>query len=104
MGWFGKLTLGTLGLIFGGPLGAIAGAALGHVLIDKSGGLVSRLIPPLTAAEQREAFQRAVEVDPRSAEAHNWVGVALAAKTELHDIAVKEGADFRRCGQSPDGV
>ena len=35
MGWFGKLTFGTLGLLFGGPLGAIAGAALGHHLVDK---------------------------------------------------------------------
>jgi DnaJ like chaperone protein len=35
MSWFGKLTFGSLGLLFGGPLGAIAGAALGHVLIDK---------------------------------------------------------------------
>ena len=37
MGWFGKLTFGTLGLFFGGPLGAIAGAALGHHLVDKKG-------------------------------------------------------------------
>jgi DnaJ like chaperone protein len=35
MGWFGKLTFGSLGMLLGGPLGAIAGAALGHVLIDK---------------------------------------------------------------------
>jgi DnaJ like chaperone protein len=35
MGWFGKLTFGSLGMLFGGPLGAIAGAALGHALIDK---------------------------------------------------------------------
>ena len=35
MGWFGKLTFGSLGLFLGGPLGAIAGAALGHHLIDK---------------------------------------------------------------------
>lgn len=35
MGWFGKLTLGTLGLFMGGPLGAIAGAVLGHHLFDK---------------------------------------------------------------------
>ena len=35
MGWFGKITLGTLGLLLGGPLGAVAGAALGHVLVDK---------------------------------------------------------------------
>ena len=35
MGWFGKLTFGSLGMLFGGPIGAIAGAALGHVLVDK---------------------------------------------------------------------
>ncbi|MBW1804936.1 MAG: TerB family tellurite resistance protein [Deltaproteobacteria bacterium] len=35
MGWFGKLTFGSMGLLFGGPLGAIAGAALGHHLVDK---------------------------------------------------------------------
>jgi DnaJ like chaperone protein len=35
MGWFGKLTLGALGLLMGGPLGAIAGAALGHHLFDR---------------------------------------------------------------------
>ncbi len=34
MGWFGKLTFGSLGLFLAGPLGAIAGAALGHHLID----------------------------------------------------------------------
>ena len=37
MGWFGKLTFGSLGLFLGGPLGAIAGAALGHHLVDKDG-------------------------------------------------------------------
>ena len=42
MSWFGKLTFGTVGLLLGGPLGAIAGAALGHILIDKPGGLVRR--------------------------------------------------------------
>jgi len=46
MSWFGKLTLGTLGLIFGGPLGAVAGAALGHILIDKSSDLVNQTIRP----------------------------------------------------------
>jgi len=35
MGWFGKLTFGTAGFLFGGPLGAIAGAAFGHHLLDK---------------------------------------------------------------------
>ena len=42
MSWFGKLTFGAVGLLLGGPLGAIAGAALGHILIDKPGGLVRR--------------------------------------------------------------
>ncbi len=41
MGWFGKLTLGTLGLFMGGPLGAIAGAALGHILFDREDHSVS---------------------------------------------------------------
>jgi DnaJ like chaperone protein len=35
MGWFGKLTFGSLGMLLGGPLGAIAGAALGHALVDR---------------------------------------------------------------------
>ena len=46
MSWFGKLTLGSLGLIFGGPLGAVAGAALGHILIDKTSDLVNQTIRP----------------------------------------------------------
>jgi DnaJ like chaperone protein len=48
MGWFGKLTFGSLGMLFGGPLGAIAGAALGHVLVDKRTDFVrqnARAIP-----------------------------------------------------------
>ena len=40
MVWFGKLTLGSLGMLIGGPLGAIAGAALGHVLIDKKADFI----------------------------------------------------------------
>ena len=55
MSWFGKLTLGSLGLIFGGPLGAVAGAALGHILIDKSSDLVNQTIRP----EQRLQFEPA---------------------------------------------
>ncbi len=35
MAWFGKIALGSLGMMFGGPLGAVFGAALGHQLIDK---------------------------------------------------------------------
>lgn len=35
MGWFGKITFGSLGLMLGGPLGAVVGAALGHHLVDK---------------------------------------------------------------------
>ncbi len=49
MGWFGKLTLGTLGMLLGGPLGAIAGAALGHALIDRKIDIAwqnTRQIPP----------------------------------------------------------
>ena len=58
MGWFGKLTFGSLGLFLGGPLGAIAGAALGHHLIDKrmdltGEGLQAR--PRLGQAEQTQA-------------------------------------------------
>ena len=48
MGWFGKLTFGSMGLLLGGPLGAIAGAALGHVLVDKKidfAGQAGRPIP-----------------------------------------------------------
>ncbi len=51
MSWFGKLTLGSLGLIFGGPLGAVAGAALGHILIDKSSDLVNQRLRPELAPQ-----------------------------------------------------
>ena len=44
MGWFGKLTFGSMGLLLGGPLGAIAGAALGHHLVDKKDGFTNRAI------------------------------------------------------------
>ena len=60
MGWFGKLTFGSLGLFFGGPLGAIAGAALGHHLIDKKENALTRTIhtrqgPPPGHTEQTQA-------------------------------------------------
>ena len=60
MGWFGKLTFGSLGLFFGGPLGAIAGAALGHHLVDKKENYINRTIhtrqgPTLGHAEQAQA-------------------------------------------------
>ena len=42
MGWFGKLTFGSIGLLLGGPLGAIAGAALGHHLVDKRSDLIGQ--------------------------------------------------------------
>ena len=55
MGWFGKLTLGSLGFILtGGPLGAIAGAALGHVLFDKEDSIASKALP-FRHAEQAQA-------------------------------------------------
>ena len=60
MGWFGKLTLGSLGMFLGGPIGAIAGAALGHLLIDKKQGISTLLYgspqePRLEHAEQTQA-------------------------------------------------
>jgi DnaJ like chaperone protein len=60
MGWFGKLTFGSLGLFLGGPLGAIAGAALGHHLVDKKGvsmdGAIHRTQEPrLEQGEQTQA-------------------------------------------------
>ena len=60
MGWFGKLTFGTLGFFFGGPLGAIAGAALGHHLVDKKKGVTEYVNhkaggPGLQHTEQAQA-------------------------------------------------
>ena len=60
MGWFGKLTFGSLGLFLGGPLGAIAGAALGHHLVDKKGDYIDGAIhgtqePRLKQGEQTQA-------------------------------------------------
>jgi DnaJ like chaperone protein len=60
MGWFGKLTFGSLGLLIGGPLGAIAGAALGHHLVDKKEDLAAHTIytnhePTLGYIEQAQA-------------------------------------------------
>ena len=57
MGWFGKLTLGTLGLLFGGPLGAIAGAALGHILVDKKAGFPGRETRSIPGPEFGQAEQ-----------------------------------------------
>jgi len=54
MGWFGKLTFGTMGLLLGGPLGAIAGAALGHHLVDKDDTLTERPVR-IKRAEQSQA-------------------------------------------------
>ena len=60
MGWFGKLTFGSLGFLLGGPLGAIAGAALGHHLVDKRIELAAQTIkttqePKFGHAEQTQA-------------------------------------------------
>jgi DnaJ like chaperone protein len=60
MGWFGKITFGTLGLFLGGPLGAIAGAAMGHLLVDKGIDAAGRAVdstgrPRLGQAEQAQA-------------------------------------------------
>lgn len=60
MGWFGKIMLGAVGFLIGGPLGAIAGAALGHLLVDKridGAGLAIDLTrgPQLEQTEQTQA-------------------------------------------------
>jgi len=60
MGWYGKLTFGSLGLLLGGPLGAILGAALGHALVDRREDYIEPRIPPrqeptLGRAEQAQA-------------------------------------------------
>ncbi|MCP4627384.1 MAG: DnaJ domain-containing protein [bacterium] len=60
MGWFGKITFGTIGLFLGGPLGAIAGAAMGHLLVDKGIDAAGRAIdstgePRIGHAEQTQA-------------------------------------------------
>jgi DnaJ like chaperone protein len=62
MGWFGKLTFGSLGFFLGGPLGAVAGAALGHHLVDRKeihgeGGGASGVSgqPGLDPTEQAQA-------------------------------------------------
>jgi DnaJ like chaperone protein len=59
MGWFGKLTFGTLGLFFGGPLGAIAGAALGHHLIDKKENFLADSDPRPSRPDYAETAQAA---------------------------------------------
>ena len=60
MGWFGKLTFGSLGFLLGGPLGAIAGAAFGHHLVDKRIEFAAQTIkttqePKFGHAEQTQA-------------------------------------------------
>ena len=56
MGWFGKLTLGSLGLFMGGPLGAIAGGALGHLLFDKEDNIASKTLPFGQADQAQAAY------------------------------------------------
>ncbi len=60
MGWFGKITFGTIGLFLGGPLGAIAGAAMGHLLVDKGIDALGRAVestgePRIGHTEQTQA-------------------------------------------------
>jgi DnaJ like chaperone protein len=56
MGWFGKLTFGTMGYFFGGALGAIAGAAMGHHLVDKDENLTDSSIPMKRAEQSQAAY------------------------------------------------
>ena len=55
MGWFGKITFGSLGLMLGGPLGAVVGAALGHHLVDKQ----QAGMPQQAAIDRAETAQAA---------------------------------------------
>jgi len=57
MGWFGKLTFGSMGLFFGGPIGAIAGAALGHYLVDKKENSINRITHTRQGPTPRHAEQ-----------------------------------------------
>ena len=57
MGWFGKMTFGTMGLLFGGPLGAIIGVSLGHHLVDKKAEYgPSGAVPPKSEQAQAAYF------------------------------------------------
>lgn len=56
MGWFGKLTFGSMGMFLGGPLGAIAGAALGHHLIDKKETQMSQSGSPKKLDQTQAAY------------------------------------------------
>ena len=57
MGWFGKMTFGTMGLLFGGPLGAIIGVSLGHHLVDKKAEYgQSGAVPPKSEQAQAAYF------------------------------------------------
>ena len=57
MGWFGKMTFGTMGLLFGGPLGAIIGLSLGHHLVDKKAEYSqSGAVPPKSEQAQAAYF------------------------------------------------
>jgi DnaJ like chaperone protein len=56
MGWFGKLTFGSMGWFFGGPIGAVAGAALGHHLVDKDDDLTKSPISMKRSEQSQAAF------------------------------------------------
>jgi DnaJ like chaperone protein len=57
VGWFGKMTFGTMGLLFGGPIGAIIGVSLGHHLVDKKAEYGQRgAVPPKSEQAQAAYF------------------------------------------------
>jgi len=57
VGWFGKMTFGTMGLLFGGPIGAIIGVSLGHHLVDKNAEYGQRgAVPPKSEQAQAAYF------------------------------------------------
>ncbi len=56
MSWFGKMTFGSLGLFFGGPLGAIIGASLGHHFIDKKAEYGQGNAVPLQSEQAQASY------------------------------------------------
>ena len=55
MSWFGKIMVGSVGYMLGGPIGALVGLSLGHALIDDKVRANYAETGRLTGQEQRQA-------------------------------------------------
>jgi len=58
MAWFGKIALGSLGMMFGGPLGAVLGASVGHLLIDKQQAAAQQRFQQVSGAPFNDVAQQ----------------------------------------------